>query len=63
MASSGDRRTLKDFRDHVSELAATWYEDDEAKAFRHAAFQLTLPDPNVADTTMVLRLTAIDKER
>ncbi len=60
MASSDDRRTLKDFRDHVSELAATWYEDDEAKAFRHAAFQLTLPDPNVADTT-IIELTAIDK--
>ena len=60
MASSDDRRILKDFRDHVSELAATYYEEDETKAFRHAAFQLTLPDPNVADA-QIIELTAIDK--
>ena len=60
MASGDERRILKEFRDHVSELAATWYEDDETKAFRHAAFQLALPDPNVADA-QIIELTAIDK--
>ena len=60
MASIDERRIIAAFRDHVSELAATWYEDDEAQAFRHAAFQLTLPDPNVDDAT-VIELTAIDK--
>lgn len=60
MAQNDDKRILEAFREHVSELAATWYEEDEAKAFRHAAFQLTLPDPNVADA-QIIELTAIDK--
>ena len=60
MALSEERRILEDFRSHVSELAATYYEEDETKAFRHAAFQLTLPDPNVADA-QIIELTAIDK--
>ena len=48
------------FNDHIAELAETWYDQDESKAFRHAAFQLAAPDPNIADA-QVIELTAIDK--
>ena len=48
------------FNDHIAELAETWYDKDESKAFRHAAFQLAAPDPNIADA-QVIELTAIDK--
>ena len=50
---------IGDFRDQIAELAETWYEKDERKAFRHAAFQQVLPDPNVSDL-QVIQLTAID---
>ncbi len=60
MASSEERRILESFRSHVSELAATYYEEDETQAFRHAALQLTLPDPNVADRR-IIEITGIDK--
>ncbi len=50
---------LTAFREHVGELAATWYDGDETKAFRHAAFQQTI-DPNMADA-QVIEQTAVDK--
>lgn len=54
-----DNRTLTAFREHLEELAATWYDGDEAKAFRHAAFQQII-DPNMADA-QVIEATAIDQ--
>ena len=48
------------FGDHIAELAATYYDNDESKAFRHAAFQLAAQDPNIADT-QVIEATGIDK--
>ena len=49
---------LRIFREHVKELAATWYDDDQTKAFRHAAFAV-VTDPNMADQ-QVIEATAID---
>ena len=60
MALQESTGALSSFRDYVSELADTWYEKDEAKAFRHAAFQQVTPDPLLSDT-QVIELTAIDK--
>lgn len=60
MPTSKTEPMLQAFHDHVAELAETWYEKDEPKAFRHAAFQMAVPDPNIADT-QVIELTAIDK--
>lgn len=48
------------FREQVDELAGTYYEENLAQAFRHAAFQLTAPDPSISDA-QVIELTAIDK--
>ncbi len=50
---------LTAFREHLEELAATWYDGDETKTFRHAAFQQTI-DPNMADA-QVIEATAIDQ--
>lgn len=59
MTTSRDKNTLEDFRNHVSELTETWYEGNEPKAFRHAAFQLLVPDPTLSDE-QVIQMTAID---
>ena len=45
---------------YLNELAHTWYEQDEAKAFRHAAFQTLVPDPTLSDA-QVIEMTAIDQ--
>ena len=50
---------LTAFREHIAELAATWYDGDETKAFRHAAFHQVI-DPNMTDA-QVIEATAIDK--
>ncbi|MBI2303259.1 MAG: AIPR family protein [Chloroflexi bacterium] len=60
MANVDISRALQAFRDHIDELAETWYEGDRAKAFRHAAFQQVAPDPLISDA-QVIELTAIDK--
>jgi hypothetical protein len=60
MTSADSAQALKRFREHVDELSATWYEGDTRAAFRHAAFQQAVPDPNLSDT-QVIELTAIDK--
>lgn len=59
MAEQVDQTAIKSFREYVSELAATWYEGDETKAFRHLAFQM-VADPTLADP-QVIELTAIDQ--
>lgn len=51
---------IERFREHVEELAETHYERVSTQAFRHAAFQLTAPDPSLSDP-QVIELTAIDK--
>ena len=58
--SSIDSRVVSVFRDHVAELADTWYEGDETRAFRHAAFQQVAPDPLLTDP-QIIELTAIDR--
>ena len=47
------------FDEYLLELAATWYDQDLTKAFRHAAFQQVVPDP-LADA-QVIELTRIDR--
>lgn len=49
-----------DFEEQVTELAETWYDKDETRAFRHLAFQQLAPDPNLTDND-IIELTAIDK--
>jgi len=58
--SSIDSRVVSVVRDHVAELADTWYEGDETRAFRHAAFQRVAPDPLLTDP-QIIELTAIDR--
>jgi len=60
MTGTDTARALKAFQDQVAELAETWYERDETKAFRHAAFQQIAPDPLLSDP-QIIELTAIDK--
>ena len=60
MTTTRDSVMLEDFRNHVLELTETWYEGDERKAFRHAAFQLLAPDPTLSDE-QVIQMTAIDQ--
>ncbi|MBI2854959.1 MAG: AIPR family protein [Chloroflexi bacterium] len=60
MAIRDATQAINRFKEHVAELAETWYEGDSRKAFRHAAFQQTAPDPSIADP-QVIELTAIDK--
>ena len=54
-----DRFVLDRFDEHVTELAETWYDGDEASAFRHAAFQIIAPDATLSDD-QVIQMTAID---
>ncbi len=60
MATQTDQRAINDFREHLTELADTWYDGDQRKAFRHAAFQIIAPDPTLSDE-QVIELTAIDQ--
>ena len=60
MSNAAPDRTLLQFREHLVELAATWYDGDETKAFRHAALQQICPDPLISDP-QVIELTAIDQ--
>lgn len=48
------------FNGHLQEIAGTYYDGDERKAFRHAAFQVLAPDPTFSDE-QVIQMTAIDK--
>ena len=60
MTGRADQRALDEFQEHLTELSNTWYEGDERKAFRHAAYQTLAPDPNLSDE-QVIELTAIDQ--
>ena len=60
MTTQTDQRAINDFREHLTELAETWYDGDQHKAFRHAAFQIIAPDPTLSDE-QVIELTAIDQ--
>ena len=48
------------FDEHLKEIADTYYDGDEQKSFRHAAFQVLAPDPTLSDE-QVIEMTAIDK--
>lgn len=60
MPSDDTVRALNAFRDYVAELAETWYDGDQRKAFRHLAFQQVAPDPLLSDP-QIIELTAIDR--
>ncbi len=60
MATQTYPRAIDEFREHLAELADTWYDGDQRKAFRHAAFQIIAPDPTLSDE-QVIELTAIDQ--
>lgn len=60
MQTKLDQRAQQEFQEHLTELAETWYDGDQRKAFRHAAFQIIVPDPTLSDE-QVIELTAIDK--
>ena len=51
---------IKNFDDHIKEIAETYYGGNERDAFRHAAFQILAPDPTLSDE-QVIEMTAIDK--
>ena len=53
MASRVDSRALDEFNEHLSELSETWYDGDQRKAFRHAAFQIIAPDPTLSDEQVI----------
>ena len=61
MADKATKIALTQFREHVRELSETWYEGDDGRAFRHAAFQMVAPDVTLSDE-QVIEMTAIDKK-
>ncbi|MDE2702341.1 MAG: AIPR family protein [Chloroflexota bacterium] len=60
MVAQARSRAVDEFREHLNELAETWYDGDIPRAFRHAAFQTLAPDPTLSDE-QVIELTAIDQ--
>ena len=60
MPRNKDNLALNYFNDHLQEIAGTYYDGDERKAFRHASFQALAPDPALSDE-QVIEMTAIDK--
>ena len=60
MADSQSNEVVTRFREHISELSYTLYEQNIPQAFRHVAFQQTAPDPALSDQ-QIIELTAIDK--
>ena len=60
MATQTEQRAIDEFQEHLTELADTYYDGDQRKAFRHAAFSLIAPDPTLSDE-QVIELTAIDQ--
>lgn len=60
MPSKHNNELVARFREHIDELAETFYEGYIEQAFRHVAFQQTAPDLALSDQ-QVIELTAIDK--
>ena len=60
MPRKSNKAALAYFDEYLKELAHTWYERDEAKAFRHAAFQILAPDPTLS-CEQIIEMTAIDQ--
>ena len=48
---------LSYLNEHPKEIADTYYDSDELKSFRHAAFQVLAPDPTFSDE-QVIEMTA-----
>jgi hypothetical protein len=58
MQTPNSADALVAFGEHITELAKTWYEWDEAKGFRHAAMRFLSQDSKLSDEE-IARITGI----